>query len=82
MFSAAKAARLAKNALRNAKIILKMPISKPPCLVTRLELYCKGVFLTTAVTPLYSTRTEFSGGRHKGQQLISDWPLDDTRICS
>ena len=30
MFSAAKTARLAKNALRNAQIIRKIPISMPP----------------------------------------------------
>jgi hypothetical protein len=62
MFSAARAALLAKNALRNAKTIRKMPISKPPCLVTRQESYCKGVHSARNVSPLESKWTEFSGG--------------------
>ena len=38
-FSAASSARLAKNALKNAKTIRRMPISGPPSLVARPESY-------------------------------------------
>ena len=63
MFSAARAARLVKNALRNAKIIRKMPISVPPCLIARPESYREGLLLARNVSPLASRRTEFSGGK-------------------
>jgi hypothetical protein len=44
------------------KIARKMPISVPPCLVTRPESYCKGVLRAMIVSAAESMRTEFSGG--------------------
>jgi hypothetical protein len=43
VFSAARATRLAKNALKNAKIIRKMLISVPPSLFARPESYLDGL---------------------------------------
>ena len=59
--SAASADRLAKNALRNAKTIRKMPISVAPCLVTKQESYRECLLSAGNVSPVESRRTEFFG---------------------
>jgi hypothetical protein len=50
-FSAAKEARLAKNALKKVKIARKRPIHMPPYLVGRLEAYDQTLSQARIVSP-------------------------------
>jgi hypothetical protein len=61
-FSAARAARLAKNVLKNPKIIRKILISVPPSLVARPKSYDGSLRLARIVSHPESPRTGFSGG--------------------
>jgi hypothetical protein len=70
------AARLARNALKNAKITRKMPIPDPPCLVPRREFYREGPLWARIVSPVESRTTGFSGrtGLPKWiQRQIAGW---------
>jgi len=64
----ARPALRAKNALRNARIDRKMRIAVPPSLVARQECHEEDLLLAIAVTPLESTRTEYSMGTGRAEE--------------
>jgi hypothetical protein len=70
VFSAARSARLAKNALRNTKIIRKMSIASPPSLVARPESYGVSLFLARIVSHAKSRRTEYSNATANGDKIL------------
>jgi hypothetical protein len=70
MFSAARAALPAKNAVTDATIGRETPIPVPPCPTARLKSYDEGLLGAIAVTPLESTRMELSGGTRYDPRVI------------